>query len=325
MGLKAAELIAIIVESILYGFATLLLCITVWSLQRDLKPKDYPRFMLGIVALTALLSTLHLVADAVYSFQGFVVFRGATTFWLDNRRFTFKDSVYYVQTLLANGLLIYRAFILWRTYWLLVPSFFWLATAVIGGHTIVSIAQPAGYTSEGQIFLHEIQSWIVAFYTIAVCLNVSITSILAWRLWIIPTQVIKPFSFSSLTPLGLKLLLVSLDCGVLYSMALMSMFVTYLCHSYAAFFVLDLVGQIIPIATYIIFFRLSLRQFRQRSGGKVSTRLEFTHSGVLTDRSSSSSERVVDITAKPHRDRTVWTESKGLGLRDSDTRSVKTI
>ncbi|KAK0191704.1 hypothetical protein F5146DRAFT_1049968 [Armillaria mellea] len=281
LSLQAAELIAIIVQSVLYGIATLLISITLWALTLDRKERDVsPVILVGICTL-AVLSTLHLVADGMYIYRGFISFEGSSLYFLDHTKFTFKNTVYFLEPLLADSILIYRCYIVWQSLLVIaLPVVFWIRTVVAGAHTVWSISRPVHVGQElGQdtIFAHQTELWVISFYSIALATNISATLILATKLWIGHRNAVRYLSSSntqhtfksSLYPI----FVVILECGAFYSFALIAMLAVYLRHSTAAYLVNDMIGQIIPITFCIVLVRAALVRYEKREERGSSTSL----------------------------------------------------
>ncbi|KAK0205834.1 hypothetical protein DFS33DRAFT_1310119 [Desarmillaria ectypa] len=295
--LQAAEFIAIIVESVLYGFATLLISITLWTLTLDRKERRISTVILVGICALAVLSTLHLVADGMYAYRGFISFEGNYLYFLDNTRFTFKNTVYFLETLLADSILIYRCYVVWQSLFIIaLPVVFWIGTVgmsafyalrhlqgiytpplVAGAHTIWSIAKPVGQEGADTIFAHQTEQWVISFYSIALATNISATLILATKLWIVHKNSVRYLNTyntqhalrSSIYPV----IVVILECGAFYSFALITMIAVYLRHSAAAYLVIDLIGQIIPITFSIVLVRAALVRYEKRDERGSSTAL----------------------------------------------------
>ncbi|KAK0191706.1 hypothetical protein F5146DRAFT_1049988 [Armillaria mellea] len=274
--LKAAELIAIIVESVLYGIATLFISITLWALTLDRKERHVSTVILGGICTLAVLSTLHLVADGMYIYRGFISYEGDYLYFLDNTKFTFKNTVYFLETLLADSILIYRCYIVWQSLLVIaLPVVFWIGTVVAGTHTIWSIARPIEQENPDTIFAHQTEQWVISFYSIALATNISATLILAAKLWIGHRNAVRYLS-SSTTQHKFKssiypILVVILECGAFYSFALIAMIAVYLRHSSAAYLVIDMIGQIIPITFCIVLMRAALVRYERRDDRGSST------------------------------------------------------
>ncbi|KAG7446120.1 uncharacterized protein BT62DRAFT_920151 [Guyanagaster necrorhizus] len=328
--IEAAEFIAIIVESVLYGFAALLIFITLWALTHERNDRQRSTVTLVGVCALGILSTLHVIADGIYVYQGFIISKGDHIYFLDSTRFTFKNSVYYLETLLADGILIYRCYIVWQNALIIAfPILGWIGTVVAGAHTIWSIARETGTINKDAIFVHQTQQWVVSFYSIALATNISATSILATKLWIAHRRAVKYFattsthtSRSSFYPI----ILVILECGALYSLALISMLVIYLRQSNAAYLVVDLIGQIIPITFSVILLRAALARYQKYDHQhNVLSHLDFAAIVRTEPQSSSAGTLKVGIRSyqESDEDRVQISSSRGQDIDPTGSSHLK--
>ncbi|SJL01242.1 uncharacterized protein ARMOST_04560 [Armillaria ostoyae] len=284
LSIEAAEFIAIIVESVLYGFAALLISITLWALTRERNRHELSIVTLVGVCTLALLSTLHLVADGIYVYQGFITSEGDDAYFLDSTKFTFKNTVYFLETLLADGILIYRCYIVWQNVLVIAfPILGWIGTVVAGAHTIWSIAGDPGIAfNKDAIFVQQTRKWVVSFYSVALATNISATFILATKLWVAHRRTVKYFGMI-------------VECGALYSLALIAMLATYLLKSNAAYLVIDLIGQIIPITFSVILLRAALARYQEKDQRNDLSHLDFAAFVRTGSRSRSNGTMKVDV------------------------------
>ncbi|PPQ72731.1 hypothetical protein CVT25_012358 [Psilocybe cyanescens] len=163
---KEASLTSTLVEGILYGFSALMFVITLWFLIRIRTGSGTNRLMLSATLLLFILSTLHITADILYLHRGFIDFGGADIFFAEAKEETFKNSVYELETLLADAILIYRCYIVWQSWWIiLVPCILWISVAA----TVWLISQPVA--DGANIFLIEVGRWVISFYSTAFVTN----------------------------------------------------------------------------------------------------------------------------------------------------------
>ncbi|KAK0452036.1 uncharacterized protein EV420DRAFT_1645997 [Desarmillaria tabescens] len=317
LSIEAAEFIAIIVESVLYGFAALLISVTLWALIRERNKHELSIVTLVGVCALAILSTLVCELNSSSSqrstdqdtsislqtgstrIKGSLGPKGTNTYFLDSTKFTFKNTVYFLETLLADGILIYRCYIVWQNILIIAfPVLGWIGTVVAGVHTIWSIARKTEIKSQDVIFVHQTGQWVVSFYSVALVTNISATFILATKLWIAHKRTVKYFSSmsthtsrSSFYPI----ILVIFECGALYSLALVAMLATYLCQSNAAYLVIDLIGQIIPITFSVVLLRAALARYQKNDPHNALSRLDFA--AFVQTEPQSSYDRTMTLKA----------------------------
>ncbi|KAK0490384.1 hypothetical protein IW261DRAFT_1616746 [Armillaria novae-zelandiae] len=304
LSIKAAEFVAIIVESVLYGFAALLIFVTLWALTHERNKHELSIVTFVGVCALALLSTLHLVADGIYVYRGFIASKGDDAYFLDSAKFTFKNTVYFLETLLADGILIYRCYIVWQNVLVIAfPILGWIGT--VGAHTIWSIArEPGRALNNDAIFVQQTGKWVVSFYSVALATNISATFVLATKLWIAHRRTVKYFGSTMSTHTSKSsfypIILVIVECGALYSLALIAMLTTYLLESNAAYLVIDLIGQIIPITFSVILLRAALARYQKKGQHNDLSHLHFA--AFVRTESQSRSNGTMKVNVKSYQE-----------------------
>ncbi|PFH49415.1 hypothetical protein AMATHDRAFT_4931 [Amanita thiersii Skay4041] len=265
ISVRSATLISVIIEGALYGFSAFMFFLTIWALLYKRSTKELNHIMFAAACVLFILSTLHLVADGIHAYDGFIRLNGSQAYFLDGTTQTFKNSVYELETLFADAVLIYRCYVVWQKLWVVViPSILWIGTAIAASHTVWSISQPI---VQGEtIYLLEVGRWVLSFYSLALVTNIIATGLLAYKIWVVNRAAFR-ISFDLTTREGARqrrksslhsLLLVILECGALYSLSLIVMITVYTTKSNSAYLVVDLIGQIIPITFYVIIIRAAM-------------------------------------------------------------------
>ncbi|GJJ06043.1 hypothetical protein Clacol_000231 [Clathrus columnatus] len=264
IGLNVAAIVSIPIESILYGISILMFLWTLWALFND-KSTHINKVMLTAAWILFITGTLHLIVDSRRAYLGFIV---SEAYFLDNNFNTFKNSVYGAETFVADAVLLYRCYIVWRDFKIiLLPMVLWMATIVTGIHAIWSVAQPVSIGEA--IFLNETAHWVTAFYSVALTANLTATMLLAYRIWRVNGAVNASSSSSigtlnNMNPRIRSVLLVIMECGILYSVTLIVMLVLYLSKSNGVYIMFDIIVQIIPITFYVIIIRTSLHRLTDK-------------------------------------------------------------
>ncbi|KAF9033239.1 hypothetical protein BDZ89DRAFT_1062987 [Hymenopellis radicata] len=260
VSLQAIELVSAILESMLYGFSIMLLLITLSCLFRERKTREFPIVILLAVLSLAVLSTLHVVLDHHHSYTSFVTGNGEAERFLDNKRYTFSNIVYFLETILADSIVIYRCYVVWQNFWLAIPPLITCAGASVIYQQLL-VASLSGIFSRAdywanpeEAFAPATENWVISFYSLALATNVLATCILAVKLWMVNRDLarcLKGCQRSNIYPL----VLVILECGALYSISLSTMLIVYVVRSRASYLVINIVSQIIPITFYFILLR----------------------------------------------------------------------
>ncbi|KAJ7221699.1 hypothetical protein GGX14DRAFT_192785 [Mycena pura] len=270
-----AGLLSTILEAILYGFSVLMFIATLWILTRRRTAKQINRPMVVIACLLFILSTIHLGVDISRLDFGFIESRssypgGPTAFFANpsEKSFVFKNAIYTFQTVLGDGVVIYRCYKVWQSIWVvMLPSILWIGVATAGAGSVYTCTTP--FTDATNIYALRLGHWITAFYSTTLSCNLTATLLLAYRLWTINRNVHESRVGNGVV---IPVLLIVVDAGALYSMTLIAALVAFALKSNGQYVVLDMVTPIISIAFYMVIIRLGIAQNVSRSlNGGVST------------------------------------------------------
>ncbi|KAF8837984.1 hypothetical protein BDN67DRAFT_908214 [Paxillus ammoniavirescens] len=263
---KEAAIVAIIIESILYGLLTFVFGVTVWALTYQRTSAEIARTMLGAACLLFILGTMHIVVDANHLWQGFITSGDPDIFFQDVTKNTFKNALYLMETLVGDAIIIYRGYLMWRRIeFTIIPIIGWVATAVTGTHTVWSISQ-LSTTNSSIVFLRQTGQWVISFYSTALATNLVATGLLTVKLWVAHRNEAGFLRTSTSNSVVYPILVVVMECGAVYSFSLITMLAVYLSASNSAYIVIDMIGQIIPITFCLIIVRAAMLRFERDRG-----------------------------------------------------------
>ncbi|KAI9569055.1 hypothetical protein HD554DRAFT_2322039 [Boletus coccyginus] len=253
IALDNAAIMSTSLEAILYGFSVLMFIGTMWVLTRKKDRSASNRTMISIAVVFLVLSTAHMLVDIVRLDGGLVkdanTFPGGpVAFFADVSEPTFviKNAIYTLQILLGDGVVIYRCYVVWQSFWsIILPSMLWCSVAVTGVGSVYSCSQA---TNDTNIFAKETAQWITAFYASTLAANLLSSGLLAYRIWTIERNV------------GLVLLRVLVDAALLYSATLSAALICFVNASNGQYVVLDMIMPIISIAFYVVLIRVAMGQ-----------------------------------------------------------------
>ncbi|KAG1725173.1 uncharacterized protein EDB91DRAFT_1169289 [Suillus paluster] len=255
-----ANLISTVLEGILYGFSVLMFMGTIWTFTYKCRIKDINRPIAAVATLMFLLSTVHLVVGIIRIDDGLVKYRdtypgGPMAFFANSTEgtFTVKDAILTLQTLLGDGVVIYRCYVVWRSVWVIVvPCIMWWGVAAFGICMVYIISQQQTDTATG--------TWIImTFIVLTMATNLLGSGLLAYRIWITERNV----STVLITKRKRPILRVLVDPAILYSVATCCSLISFLCSSNGLYVMADLVVQIIPITFYMVFIRIATSKNNQ--------------------------------------------------------------
>lgn len=153
--MDTSALMTVVLEGILYGFSLLMFLGTIWSLTYKQHTQDINRSIAAVAILLLLLSTAHIVMSIIRVYDGLVKYRdtypdGPVAFFanVSQETYVINDTLYVLQTLLADGVVIYRCYVVWQSVRVIIlPSMLWCSVAVTGIHAVYSISQSESSTS----------------------------------------------------------------------------------------------------------------------------------------------------------------------------------
>ncbi|KAJ8502153.1 hypothetical protein ONZ51_g158 [Trametes cubensis] len=261
-----AEIVALFVESILFGAFTVLFAIAIWILRH--RGKVHGRLTTNRVLCATstamwLLSVAHLVLDMTRAIRGFTV-EGQTAsnteaFYarISDPTNVATNTIYLVTTLLADSFFSYRLYIVWnRTWWIvIVPALLVLSTAVTG----IGVCVEIGLTKPGNpIFASNLQPWIRTFFALSLTTNLFATVLIIGRIMWANRRVREYRANGAMVGSHWNVVEIVIQSAAVYSAALIAMLGTYLANSNAQYVCLDIIQPLIGIVFTLIIIRVGL-------------------------------------------------------------------
>lgn len=167
--------------------------------------------------------------------------------------FVVKCAIYVLQTLLGDGVMIYRCYVVWKSVRIIIlPCVMWCGVATFGVCWTYNYSQ-AG-SNFGSIFTGETGHWVTAFLVFTLTANLLTTGLLAYRIWTIERSVAAIRSTKGKRPI----IWVLVDATLLYSTALCSSLICFARSNNGLFVIGDMIVIIISIAFFMVFIRLAI-------------------------------------------------------------------
>ncbi|KIK48574.1 hypothetical protein CY34DRAFT_798080 [Suillus luteus UH-Slu-Lm8-n1] len=266
ISLDAATLLALVLESVAYGFSTLMFIGTVWALTYKQHMQDVSRPIAVVAILLLILSTVHIVVNTIRVEDGLVKYRntfpgGPVAFFADLTQQTvvIKNVVYVLQTLLADGVVIYRCYVVWRSVSVIIlPSVLWCSVAVTGFYATYSFLQVTSNSRD--IYVNEYgqpAQWVTAFFSLTIATNLLSSGLLAYRIWVIEHDV---STIRAKKDTMMPIVRVLMDSAILYSVALLTALICYVCSNDGEVTIADMIVPIISIAFYMVLIRIAINR-----------------------------------------------------------------
>ncbi|KAH8078736.1 hypothetical protein BXZ70DRAFT_1051184 [Cristinia sonorae] len=286
LGLAEAAIISTTLEGMLYGVSVLMFFTSFWILTRQEKKRKINYGLVLCAALLLLLSTAEFAVNIVRLIEGMITKGPKTTpdlFYADVTQSTFvvKSILYNLQTLVLDGVVIYRCYIVWHN-WLVVsvPILGWLGLAVLS-LIIAALTCGTNYalahaqSTATDVFATATGRWITATYSVTLGVNLLSTGLLAGRIWYIARQ---SRQYLTVQGSGLNLVVrIVLESGAIYSATVTCALVTFIVRNPAVYILLDLLSPIISIVFNLIIVRVgflsdsSLNAMSSGSGGRINS------------------------------------------------------
>ncbi|KAI0324275.1 hypothetical protein GY45DRAFT_432170 [Cubamyces sp. BRFM 1775] len=251
--LAMAGIIALAMESFLFGMFSMLYAIAIWILlyRERIRGRSKINKVLCLTSSTLwLLCLAHFAIDIARAVQGFAVqgqraAGGASRFYsiLGDPTNVAKQSVYGVTTLIADCFVTYRLWVIWSRVWWIVPGpvLLLLATAVSGIQSCSHVA----WTKEDQdVFTNSDEPWIQAFFSLSLATNLLATILIMGRLICARRRVLRHCTEGIASPYR-KALDTVIQSAAIYSVALATLLGMYLLKSNAQYVFLDTIQPII--------------------------------------------------------------------------------
>jgi len=298
--LDKAEMLAIFLETFIYGiFFTLFWILLLVLSNRGDAGHVQRRVLIPVAILMLMLASTHLIIDFVRIMQAFVLGISTTTAndyykKVSNPLHVAKTAIYVTQTLLGDGVIIWRCFMVYNRNWYIavINGIILLATASSGYVVTWYLFEAKPGTD---IFTQSGANWIAAFFVMTMVTNVVCTVLIAWRIYATRRGL-------NTTKTLLPVTIAIVESGALYASSVMSLLVAFLSGSNGQYPALDvvtpLVGVVFSLIVLQIHFHLGSNSPRNTSygGDSYSLRWRRTPAGVTSDDSYPMKPVTVRIT-----------------------------
>ncbi|KAG1735546.1 hypothetical protein EDB19DRAFT_1910619 [Suillus lakei] len=274
--LDTASIISTVLEGMLYGFSLLMFIGTSWALFQRNTRRAANRRMVTIACSLLLFSTAHIIIDVIRTEEGLVQQRstfpgGPIAFFSDVAQwsFVYKNLIYTLQTLVGDGVVIYRCYVVWQSWYIIIiPCMLWCSVAATGAGCVYSISQAT--VNKENIFAPGTGPWITSFLAATLFTNLLSTSLLAYRIWSIGRRVTNA---ALATGLVWPILRVILDAGVLYSLSLLAALICFIAKNHGHYVLLDMIMPIISITFYMVIIRITITKSPSQASEEPSNAL----------------------------------------------------
>ncbi|KAI0318591.1 hypothetical protein OF83DRAFT_934320 [Amylostereum chailletii] len=261
MEIDLAELLAIFLETLVYGvFLTLFIVTTVAMFMPSQNPAHIRQrwFVIPVAGVMLFLATFHLVIDFVRIVNAFVkeVHQpgGSIGYYGDIAQplHVMKTAVYVTQTAVGDSVLIWRYYVVYgKKIWFAVPLILLMFGDAVTGYVVCwqfSRASP-----DSTVF-STAASWITTFFVLTFCINIICTAAIVFRIL---------FSVRGMITSGrgnvVPAMVVIVESGALYAGSVLALLVSYLAGSNGQFPALDVVTPLVGVVFSLIVLQIRFR------------------------------------------------------------------
>ncbi|TFY54761.1 hypothetical protein EVJ58_g8668 [Rhodofomes roseus] len=203
-----------------------------------------------------LLSTAHMIVDLVRVIQAFIDapegaldYYGEIWTWLS----IFKQALYGTNNIIADSVVIYRCYVVWgfSIKIIIIPVIMLIATSVCAYTAVYNFSQ---VTPGGTVFAQNIVPWGTALFSLSLATNVTVTTLIAVRIWWLARQTIP----ASTLVTYYEVVTGRIESGSIYSACIMTLLILYCRDTNAQYIVYDSLSQIMGIVPTLIIVRVGL-------------------------------------------------------------------
>ncbi|KAI0753775.1 hypothetical protein C8Q74DRAFT_336231 [Fomes fomentarius] len=276
--LPRAELIALFLESLVFGAFSVLYAIAVWILlyREKVRSKSFLNKMLfSTSTVMYVLSVVHLVLDVQRAVVGFVNEGGkpdgTLAFYgrLSNPTHVAKSVIFITMTLVGDGFVTYRLWIVWgRAWWIaVVPALSLFSTGVAGYGACYQFTLISSATA---IFQSNLQPWITSFFCLSLGTNLICTFLITARImW--SNRRVRKYRAANVATSQWDVIETLIQSAAIYSAGLASLLGTYAAGSNAQYVCLDALQPLIGLVFTLIIIRVGLGYtLNETSGAQIS-------------------------------------------------------
>ncbi|KAJ7983269.1 hypothetical protein DFH06DRAFT_1081455 [Mycena polygramma] len=281
-----AQIVALFLESVFWGIysITFVLCLRSLLFKSSWEPKrltelNWPMLLVALGMCT--FATLDVAIGLMHNIQAFALYDGpggASEKFSDISNWVnvVKTVDVVIQTLLGDGMLVYRCWVVHSKSWVVVAAsiVLWLGTAVC---TVMNIQIEASLHSHALITSSSLQPVIISFWCLTISQNLLTTGLLVYRIYTIDKENSR-FAYHSNSsgnkaPSRLRRVMrIILESGLMYTVTAIVTFITFISGSNSAYATSDVQVQIVGIAFNLIIIRADADRHAEgtsRSGGTI--------------------------------------------------------
>ncbi|RPD58602.1 hypothetical protein L226DRAFT_489856 [Lentinus tigrinus ALCF2SS1-7] len=272
--LPRAEIIALFLESLIFGAFSVLYAIAIWILLYREKVRtraSLNKMLFATSTVMYILSVAHLCLDVQRAVVGFVNEGGkpdgTLEFYLrlNNPTHIAKNVIFITMTLVGDGFVSYRLWIVWnRAWWIVILPILLLTGTAISGYG--ACFEFTLIDSGTAIFQSNLQPWITSFFALSLTTNLLATFLITARImW--SNRKVRQYRAGTAATSQWDVIETLIQSAAIYSAALASLLGTYAAGSNAQYVCLDALQPLIGLVFTLIIIRVGLGYSLNESSG----------------------------------------------------------
>ncbi|KAL7277969.1 hypothetical protein ACG7TL_007922 [Trametes sanguinea] len=257
--LDKAYLTAIWLETLFYGmnFVLYWTCMSILTWRR--RTPKVNKLLVGIGTLMFAFSTAHVSLGFQRLIEGFIVLRdqpgGPGAFFSDVSipANVVKVGIHTVNSIIGDSIVVWRCWLVWGRDWKMcvLPILLIIASAICGFTQTVYFARAKKLHSA---FAHSLQIWNGSLFSLSLATNVVVTILISLRVWYMLRMEGGSTAFRYW-----RVLVIIIESGMIYSVALVCEITLYFLGSNAFYIVYDPIAQLTAITPTLIIVLAALQ------------------------------------------------------------------
>ncbi|KAI0087735.1 hypothetical protein BDY19DRAFT_219876 [Irpex rosettiformis] len=259
--LDKAYLTAIWLETLFYGmnFVLFVGCVTTLTIYR--RTPAVNKLLLAVALIMFFFSSAHVTLGFQRLIEGFIHRRewpgGPDAFFSDVSipANVVKVGIHTVNSIIGDSVVVWRCFLVWGRDWKMcaLPILLIIASAVCGFAQTVYFARAKALHSA---FAHTLQIWNGSLFSLSLATNVCATLLISLR---VVYRYMLRLGGSRTAFRYWRVLVIIIESGMVYSIALICEITLYFLHSNAFYIVYDPIAQLTAITPTLIIILAALQ------------------------------------------------------------------
>ncbi|KAH7920839.1 hypothetical protein BV22DRAFT_772078 [Leucogyrophana mollusca] len=268
--LGVVDIALILAEGVLYGVSVFMFGLTIYLICNKASPTVPANVKVIVIAfLFITLTTVHLVLDFIGLEVGMLMMQAApgsqsiSLSDLNQTCIAFRNFAYVLVNVLGDAVIIFRCYILWQKYWVVIlPFIMWCGVAVFGILGAIGAGIPGNQAP--RVLVAGNAEVMTVFFALTLGMNTLTTGLTAYRIWAIEHKA-RSFAHVTLRSSLRPVMHIVIDAGMVYSLAILVILCTESAQQllWSAW---NPIPPIISIMFYMVIIRVKLLPTAPTSG-----------------------------------------------------------